>query len=129
VRLQEMQGSVLVIDDEADVRDQLDIFLRQQGFDVRLAINGEDALTKLEIAVPDVIILDIMMPVMDGFTFLDAIRSRPALATIPVLATSAGSLFPPTRPNLVPLRKPLELDVLSEAVRRAIEARRKPTGT
>ena len=78
--------SVLVVDDSMVVRDLLTDLLRGAGFHVRTAENGRAGLGAVEVEVPDIILSDIDMPVMDGFEFLGAVRAR--LPTTPVLMLS-----------------------------------------
>jgi len=61
-----MMKSVLIIDDEADIRDILTYNLKKDGFDVLTAENGQSGIEKAKAAQPDIIILDVMMPEMDG---------------------------------------------------------------
>ncbi len=77
----------LVVDDEAAVRNGLDEFLRLQGYAVRTAADGTEALAQLQIASPDVIILDHQMPRMSGLALLRHLRaSAPEIAVILVTA-------------------------------------------
>ena len=71
------EGTVLVIDDDADARERLRRILRREGWRVVEAGNGAEALERLEGAPPSLILLDLMMPVMDGFAFLRQLRQRP----------------------------------------------------
>jgi signal transduction histidine kinase/CheY-like chemotaxis protein len=76
---------VLVIDDNAAQRDMMKRFLEKEGFCVRCASTGEDGLLLAKQMVPIAITLDVMMPGMDGWRVLKALRSDPALADIPVI--------------------------------------------
>ena len=76
-------GSVLVVEDNPDtVRLYADL-LAEDGLDVRTAANGREGLDRLAESVPSVIVLDLMMPVMDGFTFLEYRPARPGLVPDP----------------------------------------------
>ena len=81
---------VLVVEDDADLREALFDLLESSGWKVTLAANGREALARLERAPVDVILLDFMMPQMDGGEFRAAQRAQPALAGIPVILMSAG---------------------------------------
>jgi two-component system sensor histidine kinase/response regulator len=76
---------VLVIEDDEVVRAEIAATLMEQGFDVAEAENGRAGLWRLWDGRPDVILCDLMMPVMGGLEVLDAIRNRPEWATIPVV--------------------------------------------
>src|SRR5512140_3681880 len=65
-----MPKSILVVDDEERIRSLLQAYLKQQGFSVEIAANGREALTMAHRERPDLIILDIMMPEMDGHEFM-----------------------------------------------------------
>jgi len=77
---------ILVVDDDQEVLRMLSRILELEGFGVALAANGRTALTLLEEREPDLVILDIMMPEMDGFQVLDLIRQQ---CNIPVIMLTA----------------------------------------
>lgn len=84
--------TILIVDDSELTRDMLVTVARQSGLDVIEAVNGRDALSKLQIGVPDLIMTDLDMPVMDGFEFLSRLRGDPALRHTPVVVlTTRGS--------------------------------------
>jgi CheY-like chemotaxis protein len=88
------RGTVLVVDDDAAVRDGLVAFLRDEGYGALGAENGRRALEVLEtIEAPRLILLDLMMPVMDGWGFRAVQMCDPQLATIPVIVLSAAGRF------------------------------------
>jgi two-component system, OmpR family, response regulator MprA len=95
---------VLIVEDNDDLRSLLGDVLDDAGFEVRAVSNGAEALALVEAWRPDAIVLDLMMPVMDGAAFLRERRLRPSLASVPVLAPTAV------------LRKPYDLDELIAAV-------------
>ncbi|HKQ05094.1 MAG TPA: response regulator [Blastocatellia bacterium] len=78
-------STVLVIDDDPTVRDLLERFLAKEGFQVICAANGEEGLEKAQRLCPDAITLDVIMPGMDGWAVLAALKASPATADIPVI--------------------------------------------
>ena len=83
---------VLVVDDDPDILDAVCEILETEGYRVARARNGREALERVEYEQPAVILLDLMMPVMDGSAFAKALRVRPGHRSIPiVLLTAAGS--------------------------------------
>jgi signal transduction histidine kinase/DNA-binding response OmpR family regulator len=78
-------GTVLVIDDEAAVRDLMQRFLTREGFRVVTASGGEEGLLQARALRPDAVTLDVMMPGMDGWAVLSALKADPELADIPVV--------------------------------------------
>jgi DNA-binding response OmpR family regulator len=80
------------VDDERKYCDIVAKFLRSQGYEVRTAYDVGDALFRLKAELPDLILLDVMMPEVDGITFLGKLRSNPEWARIPVVIVSAKTL-------------------------------------
>jgi CheY-like chemotaxis protein len=78
-------GTVLVIDDEAAVRDLMQRFLTKEGFRVVTAVSGDEGLRRARELQPDAITLDVMMPGMDGWAVLSALKADRELADIPVV--------------------------------------------
>ncbi|MEZ4594309.1 MAG: response regulator [Chloroflexota bacterium] len=83
-----MSWSVLIVDDEPLTQDLLRLMLEPAGFRVTSAEHGLDALEKVHESKPDIILLDVMMPHMDGITVCKRIRSNPETAEIPVIMLS-----------------------------------------
>jgi PAS domain S-box-containing protein len=83
---------VLIVDDDPDTRRIAGAFLKEANVKVREAVDGERALAEMRATPPDVLVLDLMMPVLDGFGVLAAMRVDPALARIPVVVLTAKSL-------------------------------------
>ncbi len=83
-----MKPVILVVDDEIFIREMLTMLLGFQGFVVEEARDGQDALTKVNESHPDVIILDVMMPNMDGITLCKTLRSAPETAHLPIIMLS-----------------------------------------
>jgi two-component system sensor histidine kinase/response regulator len=80
---------VLVVDDEETVRTMLDMVLGMEDIDVTVAADGDEALVMAQLERPDVIVLDIMMPRVDGWTVADSLRADPELRDIPIVFCSA----------------------------------------
>jgi signal transduction histidine kinase len=83
---------VLVIDDDEDSRRVASRVLREKGISVREALDGENGLVEMRIRPPDVVVLDLMMPVLDGFGVLATMRADPLLSSIPVVVLTAKTL-------------------------------------
>jgi DNA-binding response OmpR family regulator len=86
---------ILVVDDESDIVEYLRAILEEEGYSVISASNGEEGLIKIKDEGPNLVISDLIMPSMDGFQLLSAIRKEePPLSKIPVLMlTSAGRTY------------------------------------
>ncbi len=84
-----MGDKALVVDDEPDVRDMLSEFLTNEGYGVILATNGEEALELAERESPHVILLDIMMPGMDGIEVCNSLKANEKTRSIPILIMTA----------------------------------------
>ena len=76
---------VLVVDDDADVRELCDLLLERAGYDRALAASGEEAISMLEHATPGLIVLDLNMPGMDGWSVAALVRKHERTARIPIL--------------------------------------------
>jgi CheY-like chemotaxis protein len=85
-------SSVLVVDDDESARDIMTAAAKKAGWQVTQAINGRDALDKIKTIIPSVILLDLMMPEMDGFTFINELQKNPAWKNIPIIIVSAKEL-------------------------------------
>ena len=83
-----MNWSVLVVDDEPLTQDLLRLMLEPAGFRVTGAEHGVEALQKIQQSKPDIMILDVMMPHMDGITVCRKIRSNPETADLPIVMLS-----------------------------------------
>ena len=82
---------ILLVDDDADLVKVMKGALESKAYDVVVAYNGQEGLTKAKKDKPDLVVLDIMMPVVDGFIFASEFRKDPSLAKVPVLALSSFS--------------------------------------
>ena len=93
-------GSVLVVDDDTDLRARLRTFLEQAGMQVTEASNGAEALAEVDRHLPGLVLLDLTMPVMDGFAFLKALRARPDGRDVPVVVLTARDVTADERKSL-----------------------------
>lgn len=84
---------ILYVDDEADIREVAELSLGlNPAWEIRTAASGAEALGVIDAWAPDVVLLDVMMPVMDGPQTLEEIRRRPAAKTLPVIFITARVL-------------------------------------
>jgi len=116
------QPTLLIIDDDADIVVITKAFFERRGFHVVTGLSGEDALNRVKSVRPQVVILDVMMPQMDGFWLCRVLKSDPEFERVPVIFLSArddqaardearksgGALY---------LSKPFDLDDLENHVR------------
>lgn len=114
-------AKVLVIDDSNTIRRSAEIFLRQGGFEVVLAEDGFDALSKVNYHDPALIFCDILMPRLDGYQTCAIIKRNPRFADVPVIMLSSkDGLFDKARGRMVGsedyLTKPFTKDQLIQAV-------------
>lgn len=91
------RGPILVVEDIPNVLELLEVTLRFQGYQVIPAHNGQEALEILESETPALIITDILMPKLDGFAFVQELRSNPKTMAIPVIFLSATYVTPEDR--------------------------------
>jgi len=82
--------TVLIVDDEFALSDTLKEFLEDEGYSVQGANNGKEALECMAKNRPDLVVSDMMMPIMDGYALLHAMRASPVLKSIPVVLTSSA---------------------------------------
>jgi CheY-like chemotaxis protein len=108
------QFRLLVVDDDRGVRESVRTILEDEGFTVAVAANGAEAIAKMEERPPRVVLLDLMMPIVDGWQVLDHMRDDPALAGVRVCVCSAVHVRE-SRADCV-LRKPFNLDALVDVV-------------
>lgn len=122
-----MSRKILIVDDEPDVRYVLRTALEKVGFQIEEAENGVDGLKKLDGNTPDAIVLDLMMPQMDGLTFNQKLKEKPGLAGIPVVViTGKGDLkeFLEIRADLnvaAYLEKPFRVKTLMEKLEEVVK--------
>jgi signal transduction histidine kinase/CheY-like chemotaxis protein len=124
--------TVLVVEDDDDTREMMVRTLANDGWTTHEAANGRVALERVRQAVPDLILLDLMMPEMDGFEFISHLRENEAWAAIPVVVLTAKDITPEDHLRLqgnvrkVFRKASFSRDELIEEIRAAIEPRTGP---
>ena len=86
------KARILLVDDEPGIRTAVQAYLKDEGFDVTTAIDGEDGLQKATQMMPDVVITDVMMPRCDGYELLEKLRSDERLGGTPVIFLTAKGM-------------------------------------
>lgn len=125
-RRHENDGHILVVDDDPDLRALASRQLEPLGWSVVEAANGREALDKLSEGHPDIILLDLLMPEMDGFELLQHLRCREDLQSIPVLVVTAKDLTQEDRDRLngrvlqVLQKEAMDWDELEREIRRVL---------
>ena len=121
-----MTQSVLVVDDEPMARTLLRLMLVRAGFNVSEAENGRDALEKVRLNLPDIMILDVMMPGMDGFEVCQTLRDNELTASLPVIMLSAKTDLDSINYGLRVgatkyLKKPISPEALTDHLRETLD--------
>ncbi len=117
---------ILVVEDDDAIRGLVSEVLRDDGYDVREATNGLEALEQVREERPDLIVLDLMMPVMDGWAFVEECRRKRCCNEVPIVVTSASHDLPRTAERLrtfgvrTCLAKPFDVDGLLALVERYV---------
>jgi CheY-like chemotaxis protein len=117
----EPSNGVLIVEDDLDARESLCALLESEGYPVRSAGHGAEALRILRSSGACIVVLDIFMPVMNGFEFLREKARDPSLAALPVIALSADANAAEKAAGegaLAGLTKPVDHDRLLEIIRR-----------
>ncbi len=86
-----MRKKILVVEDDADLVELLRFNLKKAGFAVGTALDGIEALKKARSLVPDLVLLDLMLPELDGFAVCEVLRRDPSTASVPVIMVTAMS--------------------------------------
>ena len=118
-----MSKTVLIVDDEQIVVEIAKRKLQEFGYEVMTAYNGEEALAQLNQKVPDLILLDVQMPKMNGYTFIVEKNKTPAYVNIPVIVLTAYNEMEPLFKRYAVrayLLKPLKLQELLDEVAKVV---------
>ena len=112
-------GCILVVEDDADVRDVLRETLAEEGYEVVCAENGAEGMALLRGSRPFLVLLDLLMPVMNGHEFRARQLADPRVRDIPVVVLTASTFPAPEGIDATAfLKKPVDLDLLLETVQR-----------
>lgn len=122
---------ILVVDDSPGIVDAVTQLLKEEGYQVRTAANGREALDRVRVHMPDVILLDLMMPIMDGWEFASQLKRMPGgqeprillLSAVRGLELEAGGVSADDW-----LGKPFSVEDLLGKVSNAITVQRAPSG-
>jgi CheY-like chemotaxis protein len=113
--------TILIIDDDADIRASLIELLESEGYQVRVATNGEEGLKEVKTKKPDLIILDAQMPIMNGWEFKEQFDADPSNKGIPLFVFSASrDNRPPGLSAVAYVPKPIHIDELLTTIRKHI---------
>jgi two-component system, cell cycle response regulator DivK len=122
------RGKILYIEDNRDNRSLVRRVLESEGYDVTEAANAEDALSSLKLGSPDLILMDINMPGIDGYTLTAQIKSVPDYTAIPIIAMTANVMRGDRERSLEAgcdgyIQKPIDIDLLAQQIERFIGLR------
>ncbi|MGB3715627.1 MAG: response regulator [Candidatus Promineifilaceae bacterium] len=122
-----MKLSVLVVDDEPQARSMMRLILVRAGYDVLEAKDGYEALDEVKRQMPDLMILDIMMPGIDGFTVCERLRAEKRTTNLPIIVLSAKTDADSVKRGMevgatMYLTKPVSPDDLTRHVQDVISA-------
>jgi two-component system phosphate regulon response regulator PhoB len=84
-----MKQKILIVDDEPDALELIEVNLKSAGYDIVTAANGTEALRKAHASSPDLILLDVMLPALDGLQVCKSLRSDPRLSFVPIIMLTA----------------------------------------
>lgn len=126
------ESPILVVDDDPDAVEIVRTFLEARGYKVATASNGPEALAKLEEVRPALVLLDVMMPGMDGWEVARIIKNHPEFSDVRVVMLTARSDFTDKQEGLRAgaddyIVKPIRLEELGEKVERNLQARERQT--
>ena len=113
--LQRGAHTILVVDDDSDSREALTVLLEDSGYTVISAADGREAFDRLRESLPAIIITDLMMPVMNGWEFLEQQSRDPDLFSIPVIVVTALP-FPHPAGSKAILQKPIHFEDLVKVI-------------
>ncbi|RJP48866.1 MAG: response regulator [Anaerolineaceae bacterium] len=122
------RGTILYVEDNPDNRNLIRRVLNAEGFSVVEAVNAKEAIDKLESARIDLILMDINMPDMDGYTLTAEIKKMEKFSKVPIVAVTANVMRGDREKSLEAgcdgyIQKPIDIDTLSQQIERFITRR------
>ena len=120
-------AKILVVDDEFGIGELLRELLSEEGHNVALAVNGRQGLVQVAHERPDLILLDFMMPVLDGAGMMKAMTADPAMSAIPVIIMSSlpeATIAERTNGYLAYVRKPFRINTILQLVSATLTGQR-----
>ena len=122
-------GAVLVVDDNPTNLKLISVLLRTEGYDVRTAASAEEALLRLREALPDLVLMDVQLPGMDGLTLTRQLRADPRTSRLGIVALTAYAM-PEDRQRALDagcdeyIAKPIDTRAFPQLVRTLVDAKR-----
>ena len=117
-------NKILIVDDDEDLHTLYGLYLKGENFEIMRAFNGKQGLEAVEKQRPDLIVLDMIMPVMDGEEFFTKLRIEKGILDIPVIIASVNEKIPPKLLALgniyTTLKKPFTIETLIGKIREAL---------
>jgi CheY-like chemotaxis protein len=120
---------IMIVDDDEDLQILYGLYLKGESYQILQAYNGQEALDILEKEKPDVIVLDMIMPVMDGEEFFIRLRTEKKITDVPVIIASINEKISQKLFGLgvyETLRKPFTIDTLVQKIRKALADKKNP---
>ncbi|MCJ8281440.1 MAG: response regulator, partial [Rivularia sp. ALOHA_DT_140] len=126
VGIKDKHPKILVVDDNQINRAVVVNYLKRLGFEISEASNGKEGLEKVENLRPDLILLDLVMPIMDGFETTEALRNNPEFKDLPIIIISANAMFDAQLSSYrigcnAFLSKPIDLKLLIKSIAQLID--------
>src|SRR5688572_13209265 len=112
-----MSGKVLVVEDDQEIREILTEVLTDNGYEVETAANGREALDLINTSMPCVMLLDLMMPIMNGWQLLGELEAQGSVPALPVVVVSAAQESVPPKGSRDFLPKPIAIERLLKAIK------------
>lgn len=119
-----MEGKkILIVDDDEELHILYGLYLRGESFQILKAYNGKEAFDVMNKEMPDLIVLDMIMPVMDGEEFLKKLHHEPRFKEIPIIIASVNEKIPARMFEIAniytTLKKPFTIEILVNKIREA----------